>query len=130
LWYAGHGLDGNPRRTAVVVLAVALGAVVTLGVTWPTLVAILIATAAWSCAFGGVPSIYQTCAVRTHAMPPERAGAWINATANVGIAGGSAVGAGLLQTAGLSSLSWVGASLMGLGLAVVVVSRKAFPVKP
>ena len=49
-------------------------------------------------------------------MSPERAGAWINATANVGIAGGSAVGAGLLHTAGLWSLPWVGASLMGLGL--------------
>ncbi|HYJ57247.1 MAG TPA: MFS transporter [Mycobacterium sp.] len=130
LWYAGRGLDRNPRRTAVVVLAVALGAVVLLGGTWPTLVAVLIATAVWSTAFGGVPSIYQTCAVRTHAVPPERAGAWINATANVGIAGGSAVGAGLLQTAGLSSLPWVGASLIGLGLAVVTLSRNAFPLQP
>jgi predicted MFS family arabinose efflux permease len=130
LWYAGRGLDRNPRRTAVVVLAVALGAVVALGGTWPTLAAVLIVTAVWSCAFGGVPSIYQTCAVRTQAMSPERAGAWINATANVGIAGGSAIGAGLLQTAGLWSLPWAGASLMGLGLAVVLLSRKAFPVQP
>jgi predicted MFS family arabinose efflux permease len=60
-------------------------------------------------------------------MPPEQAGAWINATANFGIAGGAAIGAGLLQTAGLWSLPWAGASLMGLGLAVVLLSRKAFP---
>jgi predicted MFS family arabinose efflux permease len=127
LWYVGRGLDRSPRRTAVVVLAIVMGAVVVLGTTWPTLVAVIVATAIWSGAFGGVPSIYQTCAVRTHAMPPELAGAWINATANVGIAGGAAIGAGLLRTAGLSSLPWTGASLIGLGLAVILLSRKAFP---
>jgi predicted MFS family arabinose efflux permease len=88
---------------------------------------VLAATAIWSGAFGGVPSIYQTCAVRTHAMPPELAGAWINSTANIGIAGGAAIGAGLLHTAGLSSLPWVGASLMAVGLAVILLSCKAFP---
>jgi predicted MFS family arabinose efflux permease len=111
----------------VAVLAVVIGAVVVLGSAWPTLAGVIAATAVWSGAFGGVPSIYQTCAVRTHAMPPERAGAWINATANVGIAGGSAIGAGLLQTAGLWSLPWVGATLIGLGLTVVLLSRKSFP---
>ena len=129
LWYAGRGLDRNPRRTAVAVLAVIMGAVVVLGSTWPTLAAVIVATAVWSAGFGGVPSIYQTCAVRTHAMPPERAGAWINATANVGIAGGAAIGAGLLQTAGLWSLPWVSAALIGLGLAVVLLARKSFPVR-
>lgn len=130
LWYAGRGLDRNPRRTAVTVFGVAVAAVVVLGATLPGLVAVLIAVAVWSTAFGGVPSIYQTCAVRTHAMSPERAGAWINAASNVGIAGGSAVGAGLLQTAGLWALPWFGATLMALGLAVVVLSRKAFPTQP
>lgn len=130
LWYAGRGLDRKPRRTAVVIVGVAMGGVVILGSTWPTLAAVLIATAVWSAAFGGVPSIYQTCAVRTHAMPPERAGAWINATANVGIAGGAAIGAGLLETAGLSTLPWVGALLIGLGLVVIMLSPRAFPVHP
>lgn len=127
LWYAGHGLDRNPRRTAGLVLGLTLGAVVALAGTWPGLVAVLVATAVWSGAFGGVPSIYQTCAVRIPAVSPERAGAWVNATANAGIAGGSAVGAGLLQTTGPSSLPWVGASLIGLGLAVAMLSRRAFP---
>ena len=128
LWYAGRGLDRKPRRTAVAIVGVAMGGVVVLGSTWPTLVTVLIATAVWSAAFGGAPSIYQTCAVRTHTMPPERAGAWINATANVGIAGGSAIGAGLLETAGLSTLPWVGALLIGLGLVVIMLSPRAFPV--
>ena len=39
-----------------------------------------LAAAVWNGAFGGVPSIYQACAVRTHAVSPELAGAWVNAT--------------------------------------------------
>ena len=74
LWFAGRGLDRNPRRTAVIVVALILGAVVVLGVTWPTVVAVVIATAIWSGAFGGVPSIYQACAVRAQAMPPNSPG--------------------------------------------------------
>jgi predicted MFS family arabinose efflux permease len=130
LWWVGRNLDRSPRRTAVVLLAIVIAAVVALGGTWPTLVAVIVATVVWNGAFGGLPSIYQACAVRTHALSPELAGAWVNATANAGIAGGAAIGAGLLRTAGLSSLPWVGASLIGLGLAVVLLSRKAFPAEP
>jgi predicted MFS family arabinose efflux permease len=130
LWYAGRGLDRNPRRTAVVVMVMIVGAVVALGATWPALVAVVIATAIWSGAFGGVPSIYQACAVRAQAMPPELAGAWINSTANVGIAGGAAIGAGLLHTVGLSALPWPGALLMACGLGVILLFPKAFPRQP
>jgi predicted MFS family arabinose efflux permease len=130
LWYAGRGLDRNPRRTAVVVVAGTVGAVLLLGVTWPTLVTVVVATAIWSAAFGGVPSIYQACAVRAQAMPPELAGAWINSTANIGIAGGAAIGAGLLHTVGLSWLPWPGALLMACGLGVILLCRRAFPRQP
>jgi predicted MFS family arabinose efflux permease len=130
LWWVGRNLDRSPRRTAVVLLAIVIGAVVALGSTWPALVAVIVATAVWNGAFGGLPSIYQACAVRTHALSPELAGAWVNATANAGIAGGAAIGAGLLRTAGLSSLPWAGASLIVLSLAVVLLSRKAFPAEP
>jgi predicted MFS family arabinose efflux permease len=127
LWWVGRRLDRSPRRAAVVVLGTVVVAVVALGSTWPALVVVVVATAVWNGAFGGLPSIYQACAVRTHAVSPELAGAWVNATANAGIAGGAAIGAGLLQAAGLSSLPWVGAALIGVGLAVVLLSRKAFP---
>ena len=130
LWWVGRNLDRSPRRTAVVLLAVVIGAVVALGGTWPTLVTVIAATVVWNGAFGGLPSIYQACAVRTHALSPELAGAWVNATANAGIAGGAALGAGLLPAAGLSSLPWVGAALMAFGLAVVLLARKAFPATP
>ncbi|MGE0215558.1 MFS transporter [Mycolicibacterium sp.] len=130
LWYAGRGLDRNPRVTTLTMLGAILIAVVGLGATWPVLVAVLLATAVLSTAFGGVPSMYQACAVRAHAMPPERAGAWINAASNVGIAGGSVIGAGLLGTAGLSTLPWVAAALIAVGVIVTVLSRRAFPARP
>jgi predicted MFS family arabinose efflux permease len=130
LWYAGRGLDRNPRRTALVIVAVMIGAVLAVGAGWPMLAPVLIATAVWSGAFGGVPSIYQANAVRAEAMPPELAGAWVNSTANIGIAGGAAIGAGLLHTAGLSFLPWPGALLMACGLVVVLVFPRAFPRHP
>ena len=126
VWSVGRNVDRYPRRTAVVVLAVVAGALVLLGSTWPTLVAVIAATALWNGAFGGVPTMYQALAVRTHAVSPELAGAWINATANAGIAGGAAIGAVLLQTAGLWALPWVGASLVGAGLAVILLLSKLF----
>ncbi len=126
VWSVGRNVDRYPRRTAVVVLAVVAGALVLLGSTWPTLVAVIAATALWNGAFGGVPTMYQALAVRTHAASPELAGAWINATANAGIAGGAAIGAVLLQTAGLWALPWMGASLVGAGLAVILLLSKLF----
>jgi predicted MFS family arabinose efflux permease len=127
LWWVGRHLDRSPRKAVMVVMAIVIGAIVVLGSTWPTMVAVIAATALWNGAFGGLPSIYQACAVRTHALSPELAGAWVNATANAGIAGGSAIGAGLLQALGLSSLPWAGAVLISVGLAVALLSRKAFP---
>ncbi|AKS34340.1 MFS transporter [Mycolicibacterium goodii] len=127
LWYSGRGLDRNPRRTTAVLLGALMCSVALLAAPWPALWVLLAAIAVWSTAFGGVPSIYQFCAVRTHAVSPERAGAWINSTANAGIAGGSAIGAGLLETGGVSSLPWAGAALIGLGLVVALMSRSAFP---
>jgi len=127
LWWVGRNLDRSPRRTAAVALGGVIVAVVILGISWPMLVAVLAATALWGAAFGGIPSIYQATAVRTHALPPEQAGAWVNATANVGIGGGAAIGAVLLQSVGLASLPWVAAALVALGLAVAMTARKAFP---
>ena len=130
LWYAGRGLDRNPRRTTLIILCATLIAVAALGAAWPVMAGVLAATAIWCGAFGGVPSLYQACAVRTHAVSPERAGAWVNATANVGIAGGSALGAALLETAGLGVLPWVAIALMSAGTVVVALSRSAFPAQP
>ena len=114
----------------MILLLATVAAVALLGVGWPALVAVLGATALWCAAFGGVPSVYQACAVRTHAVSPERAGAWVNATANVGIAGGSALGAMLLDRAGLGVLPWVAMVLIFCGTLIAALARNAFPDRP
>ena len=127
LAYAAGMLDHRPRRTTLVVMATAIAAVLAIGVGYPLLVPVIVAAAVWNGAFGGVASLYQAAAVRTNAVNPELAGAWVNASANTGIAGGAAIGAGLLPVVGLGGLAWVGAALMGLGLATSMLARRAFP---
>ena len=127
LWYAGSTLDRDPRRTTLVVLAVVIAAIIGFGAASPSLVLMVLAAVLWNGAFGGVPSIYQACAVRADATSPELAGAWVNATANLGIGGGAAIGAGLLPVIGLAGLPWVSALLICLGLVVATAARRAFP---
>jgi predicted MFS family arabinose efflux permease len=127
LAYAASTLDHRPRRTTIISLGIAIAAVLALGAGFPMLVPVILAAAVWNGVFGGVPSVYQACAVRTHAVTPELAGAWVNASANFGIAGGAAIGAGLLPVIGLGGLPWVSAALIGLGLTVSLVAREAFP---
>jgi predicted MFS family arabinose efflux permease len=129
LWYSGRTLDRSPRRTTATVLAIVIAALLVLGATFPALIPVVVAAAVWNGAFGGVPSIYQACAVRTQAVAPEMAGAWVNASANFGIAGGAAIGAGLLPLLGVAGLPWVSASLIALGLIVALAARQAVPAR-
>ncbi|MGB3481750.1 MAG: MFS transporter [Mycobacterium sp.] len=130
LWFAGRGVDRNPRRTAAVALGGVVIALAVFGAGYPTLITIVMAAAVVNGAFGGVPLIYQACSVRTHAVSPELAGAWVNSTANAGIAGGAAIGAALLPTVGPAWLPWVAALLVGMSLALSMVARQAFPSRP
>jgi predicted MFS family arabinose efflux permease len=123
-------LDRNPRLTAVVVLSVVILGLAVLGSTQPSLGWVVVAAALWNAAFGGVPSIYQACAVRSAAVSPELAGAWVNATANLGIGGGAAIGAVMLDVADLDVLPWIALAFIASGLAVVLASRRAFPSRP
>jgi predicted MFS family arabinose efflux permease len=120
-------LDHRPRRTTIIIMTVVIAAVLALGSGFPMLIPVIVAAAVWNGAFGGVPSIYQACAVRSHAVSPELAGAWVNSSANFGIASGAAIGAGLLPVIGLGGLPWVSAALIGLGLGVSLLARRAFP---
>jgi predicted MFS family arabinose efflux permease len=127
LWLTGRGLDHAPRRATAATLVVVVLAVAAFGLGYPTLIAMVVAAAVWNGAFGGVPLIYQACAVRTHAVAPEMAGAWVNSTANIGIAGGSALGATLLPTLGPTWLPWVAVALIATSLALSMTARRAFP---
>lgn len=130
LYCTAKTLDRNPRATATTVLLTVIGGLVILACTYPPLGWVVLAAAVWNGAFGGVPSIYQACAVRSQAVSPELSGAWVNATANLGIAGGAAVGAGVLTVADVGVLPWVAVGLVAAGLVPVVAARRAFPSTP
>ena len=129
LWFAGRTLDRSPRRTIAVMLAAVIAGVLAVGASHGSLALLLLAAVLWNGAFGGVPSIYQACAVRADATSPELAGAWVNAASNVGIGGGAAIGAGLLPVIGVGGLPWVGAVLIAGGLTVALAARRAFPAR-
>ncbi|MFD6090969.1 MFS transporter [Oerskovia sp. NPDC060338] len=126
-WYAGVSLDRRPRRTVLVVLVTLTVGLCALGLAFPALAPVLVAAAVWGAGFGGVASIFQTAAIRTHGASPDVVGALVNSTANIGIGGGAALGGAVLAGYGAGWLPFVGAALVLVGLVVVVVARKAFP---
>src|SRR6201999_608665 len=89
---AGPQLDHRPRSSALVILAILGAGIAAAGACFPVLALVSIARAVWNGAVGPAPSLSQTAAVRTRTSSPELAGAWINATCNVGIAAGAALG--------------------------------------
>ncbi|GAB89922.1 MFS transporter [Gordonia rhizosphera] len=125
---AGRTIDRYPRPTILTVLGLLVAAMLAVGVALPWLVATVIAVSLWNGVFGAVPSIYQSAAVRAMPDAPDLAGAWINATANVGIALGALIGGFALgSSSGRASLAWVGAVVAAAGLGIAVVGKRAFP---
>ncbi|MFI6426352.1 MFS transporter [Promicromonospora sp. NPDC050880] len=125
--YAAARLDTHPRQTTVVTLLVVGAGVLALGLAFPGTVGTLAAAAVWSIGFGAVAAVFQTAAIRTRGASPDVVGALVNATANIGIGGGAALGALVLDGAGLAAVPYTGAALVGVALLVVLLGRRAFP---
>ena len=104
-------------------------ALLTLGLAFPSRVGVLVAAAAWSGAFGAMASVFQAAAIRTRGGSPDVIGALVNATANIGIGGGAALGALVLVGPGLGALPYAGAGLVAVSLVVIAVARRAFPAR-
>jgi predicted MFS family arabinose efflux permease len=130
VWSAGPRLDRHLRGTALVVLAILAAGIAAAGAAFPVLALVIVAGAVWNGAFGAVPSIYQTAAVRTGATSPELAGAWINASSNAGIAAGAAVGGVVLGSTGIREAAWLAAALVILAIVMVLLGRRAFGKAP
>ena len=130
VWSAGPRLDRHLRGTALAVLAILAAGVAAAGAAFPVLALVIVAGAVWNGAFGAVPSVYQTAAVRTQSTSPELAGAWINASSNAGIAVGAALGGVVLASAGIREATWLAAALVVLGIVMVLLARRAFGEAP
>lgn len=124
----GRTIDRRPRATVLTVLALLAGTILAVGLSQQWLIVLVIAVALWNGLFGGVPSMYQSAAVRALSDAPEVAGAWINSTSNVGIALGAVLGGVLLPTGSATLyLACVGTAFVVAGLVVAVRGRRAFP---
>jgi predicted MFS family arabinose efflux permease len=88
------------------------------GASIPSLALVIVACVVWNGAFGPANSLFQSAAVRADATSPELAGAWINATANFGIAAGAALGGVVLDAFDARALAWAGAIPLALALAL------------
>jgi predicted MFS family arabinose efflux permease len=130
VWSAGPRLDRHLRGTALAVLVILAAGIAAAGAAFPALALVIAAGAVWNGAFGAVPSVYQTAAVRTQATSPELAGAWINASSNAGIAVGAALGGVVLGSAGLREATWLAAALVIVAIVVVFLARRAFGKAP
>jgi predicted MFS family arabinose efflux permease len=129
-WYAAARLDVRLRQTTVVTLGVVAAGILALGLTFPGTVGTLAAAAVWSIGFGAVAAVFQTAAIRTRGASPDVVGALVNSTANIGIGGGAALGALVLDGVGLAVVPYVGVALVLAALVVVLVARRAFPAGP
>src|ERR1700678_906434 len=130
IWSVTPRLDRHLRSSALLILAVLAAGIAAAGAAFPVLALVIVAGAVWNGAFGAVPSIYQTAAVRTHTTSPELAGAWINASSNAGIAAGAALGGVVLGSTGIRAVSWLAAALVILGIGTVLLARRAFAKAP
>lgn len=130
VWSASPRLDRHLRSSALVILAILAAGIAAAGAAFPVLALVIVAGAVWNGAFGAVPSVYQTAAVRTQTTSPELAGAWINASSNTGIAAGAALGGVVLGSAGIREVAWLAAALVILATVMVLLARRAFGKAP
>jgi len=127
IWLASRSLDHRPRATALMILLVTGCGMIAVSAGFPSLPLVIIFGVIWNAAFGPAPSLFQSSAIRTVATSPELSGAWLNVSANVGIAAGSAIGGVVLNVVGIGTLAWLSSIPLLLGAAVVLIARRAFP---
>jgi predicted MFS family arabinose efflux permease len=123
--FTGRHLDAHPYRWLVIIpSSLCVGLVLTAvgaGFLWP----LLVLATMWVAAFGPVGSVYQSALVRIGKKNPEMAGAWINASSNVGISAGSFLGGVVVAGVGYSATAWVGAALMLVTVGLTLLARRA-----
>jgi predicted MFS family arabinose efflux permease len=110
-WYAAARLDIRLRQTTVITLVVVAGGILALGLVFPGTVGTVAAAAVWSIGFGAVAAVFQTAAIRTRGASPDVVGALVNSTANIGIGGGAALGALVLDGVGYAAVPCTGAEI-------------------
>ncbi|MCV2395401.1 hypothetical protein OEB99_13880 [Actinotalea sp. M2MS4P-6] len=123
-------MAGVVASNALVILGLVAAGILAVAVGHPHLAWVVAAGVVWNGAWGPVPSLYQAAAVRTRAASPELAGAWINATSNIGIATGAVLGGRALDAAGIPAVAWLALVLIAVSIVILAVARGAFDAAP
>jgi predicted MFS family arabinose efflux permease len=126
LLFASRHFDSHLRLSALAIVGTMVIGMAGAAALYPALLATALACAVWNAGFGAVSPLYQAAAVRTAAVSPDMAGAWINATCNAGIALGAALGGQLLDVLGIPAVAWTASGLTLAALLVVVLARRSF----
>ena len=125
--YGCGGLLGLAAASAVVarwpehalaVDAVLIGLSLLLAAVVDSRVGIVAVLVMWGMAFGALPTLTQTVTLRAAQDATDTATALVNATTNIGIAGGALLGSLLLGPLSVPGLGWVGAALAVSSVAV------------
>jgi predicted MFS family arabinose efflux permease len=130
LWAAARFLDSSPRALTIGAMGVIAVSLVGVGLALPQTWPVLVACGIWLAAFGAVPATFQAAALRADGAGPDVAGAFVNATSNLGIGIGAAVGSVVVGQGGPSVLALTGAGIVTVALVIVVSARRAFPTSP
>lgn len=109
----GPGLGGAAGLTAACLLVIGLD---------PGRGGTVVAVVVWGIAFGALPTLVQTIALRAAADAPDAAPAVVNAAFNVGIAGGALLGARELLRTQPPVLALTGAALAATVLLLLVAA--------
>lgn len=124
---AGSQMDTRPRKALLVTMVAFVAGLVLLYFSGSSLVATVGSAAIWCVAFGSAPAFFTTAAIRTNAVTPDMSAAWINATANVGIAMGAVTGAKIIDASNLQAVSLGAAGIFAVCTIVVFFAKRGFP---
>ncbi|MCD2497622.1 MULTISPECIES: MFS transporter [Microbacterium] len=122
---AARYIDRAPMRWLMFVPLTITAMQLLVSLVYPLLLPILIITALWTASFGPVNTTYQNALVRVGAANPDMAGAWINVTCNLGIAGGAALGGALVVGPGYPAAGFAGAAILAASTLVTFLFRRS-----
>ncbi|HEY0238601.1 MAG TPA: MFS transporter, partial [Friedmanniella sp.] len=105
-------------REALVVDIVLMGASLALAAAVTSTSGIIVIVVVWGVAFGAFPTLTQTVMLRAAGDATDASTALVNATTNIGIAGGALLGSRLLGLVAVPAIGWVGAALVAASLVV------------
>ncbi len=81
-------------------------------------IGIIAVVTVWGMAFGAFPTLTQTVMLRAAGDATDAATSLVNATTNIGIAGGALLGSRLLGVVDVPGLGWVGAGLVATSFVI------------